>query len=144
MASSAQVNSSEHKSKRFYVGNLFEEVSEIDLKKLFIKYGNIENVEIKNKRDIDGKSVATFAFVTIGMKDANENAASQCIRDCNNLKWKKNVIKVQVAQESFLQRLQKERNMSVNNTPSNNSYNPMELIKRQTNTRNDVVISDNQ
>ena len=104
--------------KRFYVGNLFHDVCERDLKKLFDKYGSVANVEIKNKEDIDGNRIATYAFVTIDMKTDNSNAASQCIRDCNNLKWKKNIIKVQVAQESFLTRLEKERQVSLNTTAS--------------------------
>ena len=45
--------------KRFYVGNLFNDVSERDLKKLFVKYGSVANVEIKNKEDIDGNKIAT-------------------------------------------------------------------------------------
>ena len=142
MASQDILSSSEDKSKRFYVGNLFQGVSEIDLRKLFMKYGNVENVEIKNKKDIDGNNIATFAFVTIGMKNKHENAASQCIRECNNLKWKKNVIKVQVAQESFLQRLQKERKVPVNTAPTT-TYNPMELIKRQKIAQNDNVEDKN-
>ena len=139
MTSQDILSASENMTKRFYVGNLFQDVSDIDLKKLFMKYGNIENVEIKNKRDIDGNNIATFAFVTIGMNNKNENAASQCIRECNNLKWKKNVIKVQVAQESFLQRLQNERKVSVN-TPPSNTYNPMDLIKRHNIPQNDAEV----
>ena len=104
--------SGENDAKRFYVGNLFHNVNEQDLQKLFVKYGSVTNVEIKSKQDIDGNKIATYAFVTINLKDKHDNAASQCIRDCNNLKWKKNVIKVQVAQESFLSRLQKERQSS--------------------------------
>ena len=112
MAASENSRTNEYTSKRFYVGNLFHDVSESDLSKLFSKHGQVQNVEIKNKRDIDGNNIATFAFVTLEMKNQSENAASLCIREYNNLKWKKNLIKVQIAQESFLQRLQKERQES--------------------------------
>ena len=111
--------SGENDAKRFYVGNLFHNVNEQDLQKLFVKYGSVTNVEIKSKQDIDGNKIATYAFITINLKDKHDNAASQCIRDCNNLKWKKNVIKVQVAQESFLSRLQKERQSSKDTTVKN-------------------------
>merc|ERR1719232_1906944 len=48
-----------------------------------------------------------FAFVTVD--NISDDNVVQCIRQNNNLKWKKQVIKVQVAQESFLSRLQRER-----------------------------------
>ena len=102
------------------------------MSKLFSKHGNVQNVEIKNKRDIDGNNIATFAFVTLEMKSQNENAASLCIREYNNLKWKKNVIKVQIAQESFLQRLQKERQESSSRIQTTiNTYDPLELVKQK-------------
>ena len=94
-------------AKRFYVGNLFNEVKEDDLQKLFHKFGTIEKVEIKHKSDVDGNVLTTFAFVTL--QDISDDKVATCIKQCNNLKWKKQTIKVQVAQESFLSRLQRER-----------------------------------
>ena len=114
--------SAKNDAKRFYVGNLFHDVTEQDLQKLFVKYGNVANVEIKNREDIDGNKIATYAFVTLNLKNKNDNAASQCIRDCNNLKWKKNVIKVQVAQDSFLSRLQRERQSTLNCKTEKDSF----------------------
>ena len=94
-------------SKRFYVGNLFDEVSEQDLKKLFKNFGQVDKIEIKQKNDVDGNLMTKFAFVTVD--NISDDNVVQCIRQNNNLKWKKQVIKVQVAQESFLSRLQRER-----------------------------------
>ena len=94
-------------AKRFYVGNLFNEVKEDDLHKLFNKFGTIEKVEIKHKSDVDGNVLTTFAFVTL--QNISDDKVATCIKQCNNLKWKKQTIKVQVAQESFLSRLQRER-----------------------------------
>ena len=132
MAASENSRTNEYTSKRFYVGNLFHDVSESDLSKLFSKHGQVQNVEIKNKRDIDGNNIATFAFVTLEMKNQSENAASLCIREYNNLKWKKNLIKVQIAQESFLQRLQKERQESSSRIQTTtNTYDPLELVKQK-------------
>ena len=139
MASVDIMKSSGNICKRFYVGNLFPNVSDIDLKKLFVKYGEVQNVEIKNKRDIDGNNVATFAFVTVNLKNADDNTASQCIRDCNNLKWKRNVIKVQLAQESFLQRLEKERQNVGNAQSSSQSYDPLDILRQRGNVKNNDV-----
>ena len=78
--------------KRFFVGNLFPDAKQEDLEKLFSKFGSVADVEIKNKKDPDGKVLTTFAFVNcIGIP---ENRVQQCIRECNGLKWKKQVIKV--------------------------------------------------
>ena len=132
MAASENSKSNEYTAKRFYVGNLFHDVSESNLSKLFSKHGKVQNVEIKSKRDIDGNNIATFAFVTLEMKNQSENAASLCIREYNNLKWKKNLIKVQIAQESFLQRLQKERQESSSRVhTTTNTYDPLELVKQK-------------
>ena len=132
MAASENSRTNEYTSKRFYVGNLFHDVSESNLSKLFSKHGKVQNVEIKSKRDIDGNNIATFAFVTLEMKNQSENAASLCIREYNNLKWKKNLIKVQIAQESFLQRLQKERQESSSRIQTTtNTYDPLELVKQK-------------
>jgi RNA recognition motif-containing protein len=97
-------------TKRFYVGNLFANVEESDLTKLFSKFGSVDKVDIKTKSDIDGNIMTTFAFVTVG--SMAEDCVSKCIQAYNNLKWKKHVIKVQQAQESFLTRLQKEREVA--------------------------------
>ena len=132
MAASENSKTNEYTAKRFYVGNLFHDVSESNLSKLFSKHGKVQNVEIKSKRDIDGNNIATFAFVTLEMKNQSENAASLCIREYNNLKWKKNIIKVQIAQESFLQRLQKERQESSSRIQTTtNTYDPLELVKQK-------------
>ena len=96
-------------SKRLYVGNLFPDVQDADLTKLFGKFGTVDKVEIKKKTDVDGKVMTTFAFVTLQISDED---ISKCIQQNNNLKWKKHMIKVQQAQESFLSRLQRERDQA--------------------------------
>ena len=112
--------------KRFFVGNLFPDVGGDDLAKLFGRFGSVAS-EIKNKTDIDGKVVSTFAFVTV----TGGAEASDVIREYNGLKWKKHSIKVQVAQESFMQRLARERQEKVKNFSTENdpSYDPMAMMK---------------
>lgn len=93
-------------NKRLFVGNLFPDVASKDLEKLFGRFGSVTNVEIKNKTDIDGKIISTFAFINANM---TEESLPKCIQTLNGLKWKKQNLKVQAAQESFMQRLQRER-----------------------------------
>ena len=85
--------------KRFYVGNLPEAVTEIDLNKLFSKYGKVAQSEVKTKKDIDGAVKNTFGFITLVL--AHEAKASEVIKECSNLKWKKHVIKVQGRRDFF-------------------------------------------
>ena len=127
-------------SKRFYVGNLFPDVQESDLEKLFKTFGPVNNVEIKKKSDIDGKLLTTFAFVQVQIAD--ESDVSKCIQKFNNLKWKKHLIKVQQAQESFLSRLQREREevfkpkeqpATENNVPK---YDPISLLQSGSSVKN--------
>ncbi|XP_059086844.1 nucleolar protein 8-like [Tigriopus californicus] len=93
-------------NKRLFVGNLLPDVASGDLERLFGRYGRVTNVEIKNKTDIDGKITSTFAFISA---DMTEESLPECIQTLNGLKWKKQNLKVQAAQESFMQRLQRER-----------------------------------
>ena len=64
--------------KRLFVGNLFPDVSQSDLEKLFAKFGKVRDCEIKTKKDIDGKVVSTFAFVNANFFDASKLPA--CIQ----------------------------------------------------------------
>ena len=131
-------------SKRFYVGNLFPDVEEADLKKLFKKFGTVEKVEIKKKSDVEGKVLTTFAFVTVQISDDD---VATCIQQFNNLKWKKHLIKVQQAQESFLSRLQREREEAALPKPNENvqNYDPISLlIKSNANTKKHFRDSDDE
>ena len=94
-------------TKRLFVGNLFADVAEKDLKKLLGEHGTLTSADIKYRRDVDGKVASTFAFVE--MADMSDVGLRKCIQKCNGLTWKQHKIKVQQAEESFLQRLARER-----------------------------------
>jgi len=118
-------------SKRLYVGNLFPEVTSDQLKERFERYGAVESAEVKHKTDIDGKPIQTFAFVNIV---ASAASISQCINAISKSKWKGYDVKVQQAKESFMSRLQKERqnkeNWSQKPAPKpSDSYDPIAMFK---------------
>ena len=52
-------------AKRFYVGNLSSDINEAELRSLFERFGPVAGVDVKNKRDIDGNVIASFAFVKV-------------------------------------------------------------------------------
>lgn len=122
-------------AKRFYVGNLCSDTGESDLRSLFDRFGSVDSVDVKNKRDIDGKVTATFAFVKINeLADAD---ATNVIKQCNHLKWKKQIIRVQLAQESFMDRLQKERESNkTDNRPQQRPVQNFENNKQDFSTAN--------
>jgi len=93
-------------SKRLFVGNLFPEVTQDDLQQRFSKFGSVSKIEVKNKKDIDGKISQTFAFIDISLTDTQ---LSQCISTLANKKWKGYLMSVQQARESFMERLARER-----------------------------------
>ncbi len=69
---------------------------------------------------------------------------SNVIKQCNHLKWKKQIIRVQLAQESFMERLQKEREnnkqqpqvFSPKNDPSDNRRLPFGGSKQEESNTN--------
>jgi RNA recognition motif-containing protein len=118
-------------SKRLYVGNLFPEVTSDQLKERFQRYGAVESAEVKHKTDIDGNPIQTFAFVNIV---ASADSISQCINAISSAKWKGYAVKVQQAKESFMSRLQKERQNKENwsqkpPTKPSDSYDPIAMFK---------------
>ena len=114
-------------SRRFYVGNLSTEIKDSDITKLFGKFGTVDKIEIKNKSDLDGKVLTTFAFVSFN--EISEDNVAKCIQRLNNSLWKKQTIKVQQAQESFLCRLQKEREEAAKPKKIEQTFEPKNTIQ---------------
>ena len=79
--------------------------------------------------------VSTFAFVNLSAEKADESVR-ECIRECNGLRWRQRSIRVQAAQESFMQRLARERREKLANfdTQDHPSYNPMQMFKDRKNS----------
>ncbi|XP_013383519.1 nucleolar protein 8 isoform X2 [Lingula anatina] len=94
--------------KRLYVGGLFEEVTEDDLRTKFARFGNINGIDIRLQKDLTGVNAGskTFAYLDISITDAD---LKKCINMYNKTKWKGREVKIQLAKESFLDRLKRER-----------------------------------
>ncbi len=97
----------------------------------FSEFGAIRDVDVKRKFDSEGNVLNTFAFVSVDVKSSA--TVAECIRRYNGMKWKGKVIKVQAAQESFMQRLQRERRERMANfsTEQDPSYDPMALMRQR-------------
>ncbi|KAL7646697.1 UNVERIFIED_CONTAM: hypothetical protein RMT77_001950 [Armadillidium vulgare] len=93
-------------STRIFIGNLTADIQESDIKEKFCSYGIINKIDIKSKLDIEGNPVSRFAYLNLEAEQRNLN---ECVQNTNGSKLKGSVLKVEVAKESFLDRLRRER-----------------------------------
>ncbi|XP_046735034.1 nucleolar protein 8 [Diprion similis] len=103
------------KNHRLYLRNLSSSVTKDVIEERFKNYGTVTNVEIKEKANAlgtDGK----FAFVNIVTSDRKLN---DCFQDLKNLTIDGCQIRMEMAKESFLARLQREREASKAVSPQN-------------------------
>ncbi|XP_043279977.1 probable RNA-binding protein CG14230 [Venturia canescens] len=104
------------KNHRLFLRNLSTDVDKDYLEKLFGEYGTVTNVDIKEKTQNDGKKIG---FLNITTTDRNLNA---CFRAANNKTSEGWSIDVQVAKESYLDRLKREREEAAKG--ANNASSP--------------------
>ncbi|KAM7401672.1 hypothetical protein PAMP_016968 [Pampus punctatissimus] len=92
--------------RRLYVGGLNHSITQKDLKDRFGKFGNVEDVELRTRRDDEGVPYKTFGYVNINISDVD---LKRCMTVLNKSKWKGGTLQIETAKESFLHRLAEER-----------------------------------
>ncbi|CAD7087358.1 unnamed protein product [Hermetia illucens] len=92
-------------SKRIFVGNLPNSVNEDVLRKEFSAYGRVEKVDLKVKGIGDAQT--QFAFITL--VDTSDHDVNKCVKRFSREPFHGEYLKVEVARESFLERLKRER-----------------------------------
>ncbi|KOB75649.1 50kDa lectin [Operophtera brumata] len=90
---------------RLFVGNLPENTAESDLRSAFSSYGEITTLDLKTKT-ANGNEIKKFAFVSLSGSNYNIEA---CIKHFTNEDFNGSRLYVTRARESFLERLQRER-----------------------------------
>ncbi|XP_013765424.1 nucleolar protein 8 [Pundamilia nyererei] len=95
--------------RRLYVGGLSHTVTEKDLKDRFGKFGAVEDVELRTRKDPEGVPFKTFGYVNINISDPD---LKKCLTVLNKSKWKGGTLQIEIAKESFLHRLAQERQES--------------------------------
>ncbi|XP_068620082.1 probable RNA-binding protein CG14230 isoform X2 [Battus philenor] len=90
---------------RLFVGNIPEHLNDNDLREEFSSYGEITNLELKSKADVENDR-KYFAFITLS---ASNHAVESCIKEISNKDFGGQKLHVTRARESFLERLQRER-----------------------------------
>ncbi|KAI5694401.1 hypothetical protein M8J75_016235 [Diaphorina citri] len=90
---------------RLFVGNLSTNTTEADMRSKFSKYGKVVKIELKERKFLQPPSC--FGFITL---DAPRHSLENCIYELSNPKvWNGHPVTVDFAKESFLSRLEKER-----------------------------------
>ncbi|KAL3853055.1 hypothetical protein ACJMK2_016637 [Sinanodonta woodiana] len=92
--------------KRIFIGGLFPSINETDLRERFSHFGTVSNIEIKTKKGDNDTPKKTFAYLDI---TASEQNVKKCLTLFNKTKWKGQELKLEEAKESFLTRLEAER-----------------------------------
>uniref|UniRef100_A0A3Q3KIW7 Nucleolar protein 8 n=1 Tax=Mastacembelus armatus TaxID=205130 RepID=A0A3Q3KIW7_9TELE len=87
--------------RRLYVGGLSHSITKKDLKDRFGKFGDVQDVEIRTRRDEDGVPYKTFGYININISDAD---LKKCFTVLNKSKWKGGTLQIETAKESFLHR----------------------------------------
>lgn len=103
--------------KRVFISKLPEHIGKTDLESKFGHYGKVASVEVISRKN--GDNQPPFAFVNLETSDEDLH---RCIRDFANKKWKGEFLDVQVAKESFLAKLKREREEVVNNKQVKNKW----------------------
>ncbi|XP_061746708.1 nucleolar protein 8 [Nerophis ophidion] len=92
--------------QRLYVGGLSHTITQKDLKDRFGKFGGVEDVELRTRKDDDGVPYKTFAYINMKISDTD---LKKCMTVLNKSKWKGGTLQIEPAKESFLHRLAQER-----------------------------------
>lgn len=93
-------------TKRIYINKLPDCLSKSDIESKFSHYGKVASVEIIHRKNGVREDQPPFAYVNL---ETSDEELFRCIRDFANKKWKGEFLDVQLAKESFLTRLQRER-----------------------------------
>ncbi|KAK4884257.1 hypothetical protein RN001_000528 [Aquatica leii] len=96
-------------NKRLFINNLNENITEENIREKFTNYGSVTSVEIKERKNPVGDQTQHFAYITINVDD---HVLHNCIDEFTRKKWKGQFLNLQVAKESFIERLKREREES--------------------------------
>ncbi|XP_061642341.1 nucleolar protein 8 [Phyllopteryx taeniolatus] len=91
---------------RLYVGGLSHSVTQKDLTDRFGKFGHVEDVELRTRRDDEGVPYKTFAYIDLNISDTD---LKKCMTVLNKSKWKGGTLQIEPAKESLLNKLAQER-----------------------------------
>ncbi|BFZ08898.1 hypothetical protein BsWGS_11937 [Bradybaena similaris] len=115
-------------AKRLFVGGLSSEVTAEEVIDRFSRFGKVSNLSLKTRTDEAGNKVKSFAHLDLEAEEAN---IKKCFSTYQNAKWKGSVLQIQYAKESFLQKLEKEREEALNKKEDVPEIKPSHIAQPQ-------------
>ncbi|KAK6320785.1 hypothetical protein J4Q44_G00077610 [Coregonus suidteri] len=112
--------------KRLYIGGLSHTITHKDLKDRFGKFGDVQDVELRTRRDDEGVPYKTFGYINLEITDAD---FKKCMTVLNKSKWKGGTIQIEQARESFLQKLAQERHDAAEKIESPSVNHKVKLVE---------------
>lgn len=94
------------KAHRIFISKLPENVTNSDLQSKFSHYGTVTSTEINQRKNAVDESQSFFAYINL---ETTDGELQKCFKDFAHKKWQGEYIDVQIAKESFLTRLKRER-----------------------------------
>lgn len=94
--------------RRLFISGIPVEASEEEIKKRFEVFGDVSSIK-KVIRSQEGFPTKCFAYLDISLSDASYH---KCLSLYSKAKWKGNHLVIQPAKESFLKRLEAERQLN--------------------------------
>uniref|UniRef100_A0A6P7H9Y6 Probable RNA-binding protein CG14230 n=1 Tax=Diabrotica virgifera virgifera TaxID=50390 RepID=A0A6P7H9Y6_DIAVI len=102
-------------TKRIFISDLPETASKDELQNIFGNYGEVSSIEIKERKELGQKNTSLFfAYVTTNI---DAKSLDNCFNDFSKGKWFGQRVMLQIAKESFLDRLKRERQNQPLNIP---------------------------
>uniref|UniRef100_A0A4W5KES7 Nucleolar protein 8 n=1 Tax=Hucho hucho TaxID=62062 RepID=A0A4W5KES7_9TELE len=112
--------------KRLYIGGLSHTITQKDLKDRFGKFGDVQDVELRTRRDDEGVPYKTFGYINLEITDAD---FKKCMTVLNKSKWKGGTIQIEQARETFLQKLAQERHEAAEKVQSPSVDHKVKLVE---------------
>ncbi|CAG9835348.1 unnamed protein product [Diabrotica balteata] len=102
-------------TNRIFISDLPETASKDELQNIFGNYGEVSSIEIKERKELGQKNSSLFfAYVTVNI---DAKSLNNCFNDFSKAKWFGQPVMLQIARESFLDRLKRERQSQPSNIP---------------------------
>ncbi|XP_075689846.1 nucleolar protein 8 [Rhinoderma darwinii] len=114
-------------TRRLYLGGLGPSVTDVELAERFGRFGKVDKVDFVFRKDEQGNPIKTFAYMNINISDTD---MKKCLSVLNKTKWKGGVLQIEIAKESFLHKLEQERQaIKEKKTPKEQSHPQSDLLQ---------------
>ncbi|ENN72821.1 hypothetical protein HUJ04_013388 [Dendroctonus ponderosae] len=91
---------------RIFVSDLPENIAQDQLESRFSKYGQVNSIEIKQRKELGPNQCPRFAYINLV---TDHRRLNQCFKEFSSVACAGHYLQLQIAKENFLERLKRER-----------------------------------